>query len=231
MSIPATTQRETAAFVLSILLSATLNERKVLFSVWSPFQTDDPKNIPDNQKVKLLGKGPNVVVKEFGNEGSGGQSWLTYPWIAGKTYRFLTEVSPDDSGNTIYTSWFSDADSDEWNLMASFIRPSTSTYLKGFHSFLENFYPETGNFSRSVNFKSVWIRTIDEKWIEIKNAMFTVDDTGRKKSRLDFSGGVDGSDFFLKNCGFFNDSTKPDIILTKKSQNIFPRIKFNDLPR
>jgi hypothetical protein len=30
------------------------NERRVLFSVWSPFKTDNPAAIPDDQKIKLL---------------------------------------------------------------------------------------------------------------------------------------------------------------------------------
>ena len=64
-------------------------ERRVLFSVWSPFDTQDPNEIPDDQKIRLLRKGKNVHIGEFGNEGSGGQSYLKYPWKAGSTYKFL----------------------------------------------------------------------------------------------------------------------------------------------
>ena len=59
-------------------------ERRVLFSVWSPFDTQDPKLIADAQKIKLLRKGKDVHIGEFGNEGSGGQSYLLYPWKAGE---------------------------------------------------------------------------------------------------------------------------------------------------
>lgn len=55
-------------------------ERRVLFSVWSPFDTQNPKDIPDSHKIKLLRKGKDVHIGEFGNEGSGGQSYLCYPW-------------------------------------------------------------------------------------------------------------------------------------------------------
>lgn len=51
-------------------------ERRILFSVWSPFQTDDPSKIPDDEKIKLIKKGAGVYTGEFGNEGSGGQSYL-----------------------------------------------------------------------------------------------------------------------------------------------------------
>jgi len=70
-------------------------ERRVLFSVWSPFSTDNPREIPEDQRIVKLAAGPGVHVGEFGNEGSGGQSYLVYPWEAGRTYRFLTEVEPD----------------------------------------------------------------------------------------------------------------------------------------
>ena len=79
-------------------------ERRVLFSVWSPFDTQDPKLIPDDQKIKLLRKGKDVHIGEFGNEGSGGQSYLKYPWKAGETYKFLMQVHPDGKGNTTYTA-------------------------------------------------------------------------------------------------------------------------------
>ena len=49
-------------------------ERRILFSVWSPFDTQNPKEIPDDQKIKLLRQGKDVHIGEFGNEGSSGQS-------------------------------------------------------------------------------------------------------------------------------------------------------------
>ena len=73
-------------------------ERRILFSVWSPFNTDNPKDIPAEQRIRMLAKGPDVHVGEFGNEGSGGQSYLVYPWKAGTVCRFLTRVQPDKDG-------------------------------------------------------------------------------------------------------------------------------------
>jgi len=78
-------------------------ERRVLFSVWSPVETDNPEEIPEDERVVLLEKGPNVQVSDFGNEGSGGQSYLVCPWVPDTTYWFLTEVTPDGSGNIICT--------------------------------------------------------------------------------------------------------------------------------
>ena len=99
-------------------------ERHVLFSIWSPFTTDDPKSIPDSLKIGLIKKGPNVHAGEFGSEGSGGQSYMNYMWKVGNTYCFLTHAQPDAATNTtVFTCYFKAATDTEWQLMASFKRP------------------------------------------------------------------------------------------------------------
>lgn len=182
-------------------------ERRVLFSVWSPFETDDPSRIPDDQKIILVGKGKDVNTGEFGNEGSGGQSFLRYPWKAGQTYRFLLRGNPVENQYTRYTAYFFAPEENQWRLIASFNRPKTRTYLTRFHSFLENFNTETGDIPRKAYFHNQWVRNTNGKWVGISNAVFSVDNTGRKKFRLDYKGGQEGKRFFLQNCGFFNDST------------------------
>ena len=93
-------------------------ERRVLFSVWSPFDTQDPNNIPEDQRIRMLRHGNGVRIGEFGNEGSGGQSFMNYPWKAGTTYPFLMHVRPDGKGNTIYTAYFYATEEGEWRLVA-----------------------------------------------------------------------------------------------------------------
>jgi hypothetical protein len=210
-------------------------ERRILFSVWSPFQTDNPRDIPADQRIATLAKGSGVHVGEFGNEGSGGQSYLVYPWKAGTTYCFLTEVEPDGVGNTTYTSWFREKLSDgnpPWRLIASFRRPQTDTHLKGFHSFLESFAPERGYIGRRGYYGNVWVRDIDEQWHECTQARFSVDATGGGRHRLDFSGGAEGDQFFMRNCGFFNGIGKPGQAFARESSaEKQPEIDFDALPR
>jgi len=208
------------------------NERRVLFSIWSPFQTDIPKDIPEDQRIVLIAKGPEVRVGEFGNEGSGGQSFLVYPWVAGKTYRFLTEVKPDGEGRTVYTSWFGDKGAGEWRLIASFRRPKTDTYLKGFHSFLESFDPSRGHLERSANYGNPWVRDVEGRWHECIRARFSVDPTGGGRHRLDFNGGAEGNIFFLRNCGFFNETGSAGETFSRvSSEKDRPDIDFAKLPR
>lgn len=207
-------------------------ERRVLFSVWSPFQTDDPKQIPADQKIELLAKGAQVKTGEFGNEGSGGQSFLIYPWKAGRTYRFLTQITPDGKGSTIYTSWFGDKAAKEWLLIASFRRPQTNTHFQRFHSFLENFNPATGHLARQGQYQNIWVRDTHDEWHECLTASFSVDNTGLKGHRLDFTGGAEGSQFFLRNCGFFDQRTEPGKKFTRTSSpRDQPPIDFDKLPR
>lgn len=207
-------------------------ERRVLFSVWSPFKTDNPSDIPKDQRIEALARGPDVHIGKFGNEGSGGQSRLVYPWVAGKTYRFLTEVEPDGNGSTIYTSWFGDKAANEWRLIASFRRPKTETHLRGFHSFLENFAPSHGHIQRRVDLGNIWVRDQQQQWHECTQARFSVDATGAGRHRLDFAGGSDGENFFMRNCGFFRGTVSPGSSFTRKSTlGKPPKIDFDELQR
>ncbi len=207
-------------------------ERHILFSIWSPFTTNDPKSIPDSLKIKLLKKGNNVHAGEFGSEGSGGQSYLSYPWVAGKTYAFLIHAQADTvAKTTIFTAYFKAADQQEWQLIASFKRPKSGYYLKGIYSFLENFEPDMGTVTRKVFFGNEWVATTSGKWYPVNNALFTGDATANINYRKDYSGGVNGNLFFLRNCGFFNDFTILKTDLTRQSAGSNPPgIDFNKLP-
>ena len=184
-------------------------ERRVLFSVWSPFDTQDPSLIPDSLQIKMIRRGEGVHVGEFGNEGSGGQSYLRYDWKAGNTYKFLTQIKPTGKGSTIYTSYFYATDEGRWRLIASFLRPETVTHYERAHSFLENFSPEQGYLTRKVYFGNQWYRTIDGEWIAGNKSSFSHDATAKQGVRIDYKGGYeqDENKFYLQNCGFFSDST------------------------
>ncbi|RHJ85310.1 DUF3472 domain-containing protein [Parabacteroides sp. AM08-6] len=205
-------------------------ERRILFSVWSPFSTDNPKDIPENQRIKLLAKGKDVHIGEFGNEGSGGQSYLIYPWKAGETYRVITRVHPDGKGNTEYYAWFFSPDEKEWRLIAGFLRPQTNTWYKGAHSFLENFIPGQGYLERSVRFGNQWVRTDRGEWKELTEGTFTYDATANAKVRMDYAGGVEGNCFFLKNGGFFNENTKFQSVFKRPQTGKTPDVDVKKLP-
>jgi len=205
-------------------------ERRILFSVWSPYVTDNPNEIPDEEKIKLLKKGNEVKTGEFGDEGSGGQSYRVYNWKVGYKYRFLLGAKPSVDNSTDYTAYFYAPEIGEWELIASFRRPKTSTYVSRPHSFLENFLTEMGQFTRKGIYSNQWVRNTEGKWFELTEAKFTADATARKNSRLDYAGGSEETHFFLKNCGFFSDRTTIDSFFRRSKLGIEPVIEFDKLP-
>ena len=209
-------------------------ERRILFSVWSPYNTDNPDEIPDDQRVELLKKGDNVIVNDFGNEGSGGQSYLVYNWEAGKTYRFLLKGEPaeGEANKTDFTAWFSSEDDEEWILIASWRRPLTDTYLTNLYSFLENFDTRTGPLERMGYYNNQWVMDTNGNWFELNRARFTADATARDKARMDYAGGFFSSEegFYMKNCGFFNETSPIDTWHTRPPLGQQPQINIDDLP-
>lgn len=206
-------------------------ERRVLFSVWSPFVTDDPKSIPDSMQIVKLRQGKDVRIGEFGNEGSGGQSYLVFPWKAGNTYKFLGSVVPDGKGSTVYTAYFFAPEEGAWRLIASFKRPQTNTDYQRAHSFLENFSPTQGWITRQVLFGNQWALGVDGVWREITEAQFTYDATASAGVRKDYAGGELNGQFFLKNCGFFDQNTPYRAKFTRKATGVAPKIDFQALEK
>lgn len=181
------------------------HKRRVLFSVWSPYETDNAAEIPDSLRITLVKKGAGVHVQDFGNEGSGGQSYMHYDWKAGERCRFLMGVKPDGKGGTVYTAYFFDNNKGKWSLVASFRRPQIDTWYTHAYSFLENFDPRMGYINRKAYYSNQWARTTDGRWIPVTKARFTCDATGSRKMRLDYTGGTEGNDFNLSMGGFFNE--------------------------
>lgn len=207
-------------------------ERRILFSVWSPFKTDDPKAIPEGDRVRLLKKGKDVHAQAFGGEGAGGQSYLVYPWKAGTVYRFLLHGEPTETGETVYTAYFFPPEEGRWKLLASFQRPKTRTYLTHWHAFLENFVPDAGATLREARYLNAWACDKEGRWMAPLSARFTADATARKGARMDYDGGVTPEGhFYLRNCGFFSPHRPFDTVLKReRPPQGPPQIDFSALP-
>jgi hypothetical protein len=184
------------------------NERRIIFSVWDAGkEAVDRKKVAEEDRVKLLAKGAEVVASDFGNEGTGGHSHLVYPWKLGQRFRFLLRAQPDaERSTTTYTAWFWFAEKTEWGLIASFRAPRDGRMLHGLYSFNENFGGSNGDERRVCGFGNGWVRTQSGKWIALDEARFTHDGHG-KEQRLDRSAGVLDGRFYLANGGFVDDTT------------------------
>ena len=209
-------------------------ERRVLFSVWDP---------PSGGSTTLVRKGPGVTTNGFGGEGTGGQSYLVYPWEAGHTYRFITRAQLDDAGNTLFSSWFADAASRgqcnahsshgncSWHLIATWKYPGVATYLKGLYSFLESFDPDHGYIGRRATYGNEWAKPAGGAWTELTSAYYDVDPTGLNKQRLDFAGGLNGGNaFYLRNDGFFTPSVASGQTFVRTANGAPPDVDLDNLP-
>lgn len=110
-------------------------------------------------------------------------------------------------------------------------RSKISTWYKSPHPFWENFQPERGTIARKVLFNNQWICDDSGNYSEMTEAQFTNDDTGRKKLRMDFNGGVENNHFFFRNCGFFNNFTDPNSMFKRSPGGKKPVINFAQLPK
>ena len=207
------------------------NERRILFSVWNPYDSDYPDDVPAEDRVTLKKKGEGVTVGAFGSEGSGGQSYLVYPWRSETPYRFLVRVHPCDDGTTEYSGFFFAPEENRWRLLATFRRPKTQTWLKGPNSFLENFNPDYGWILRCGGYSNQWLRDKDGEWHEMNQATFSYDATGRAEVRLDRVGGLadDKKIFVLANCGFFDGNVECYRVFERTPSRVPPEIDFAEL--
>ncbi|KLO13599.1 hypothetical protein SCHPADRAFT_904058 [Schizopora paradoxa] len=197
------------------------NERWVLFSVW---------DADNGGKTTLVSKGAGVIDNSFGGEGTGGQSYLVFNWVAGNTYKFITRIRPDGSGSTLFSAWFFAPESNSWRYIATWKRPSTNTYQSGVHSFLENFYDTKGYIGRRAQYGNQWVRNVNGTWSELTTGRFTGDATATNAQRMDYAGGLENGRFYLRNCGFFSDYVQLNQNFTRPATGQQPTVDVNTLP-
>ncbi len=203
-------------------------ERRIIFSVWdSGGEAIDRKKVADPDRVKLVAKGDGVFSGSFGNEGTGGHSHLKFAWKTGEKQRFLITAEPVDETHTVFAGYYFRPDTNEWMLISSWKAPKEGKYLRGLYSFSENFVGRNGNRLRKALYGNQWIRTSDGEWIELIEARFSHDPTG-KTDRLDRFMGVQDGQFFLSHGGFTDDFTPYGEQFSRPKTNRSP--KRMDLP-
>jgi hypothetical protein len=157
-------------------------KKVLIFSVWDPGSQNDPNQVDDEERVKLLYKDEAVRVGRFGNEGTGGQSFLDLDWQPGETYRFLV-TSAVDGERTAFTAWLRAgddnlaADDQKWRKLVSFSTITGGKPLSGYYSFVEDFRRNrvSTEHAREARFGSGWVRDLAGKWHPLTKARFTAD--------------------------------------------------------
>lgn len=205
-------------------------ERRIIFSVWdSGDEGVDRSKVAADDRVTLVGKGEGVYTGDFGNEGTGGHSHLKFDWKTGEPQRFLVTARPTDATHTVYSGYYFRPDRKEWMLISSWKAPREGGYLRGLYSFSENFWGSTGHIRRKALYGNQWIQTPEGKWIELTEARFSHDPTGRS-DRLDRFMGVEAGRFFLSHGGFVEGFTKHGEAFTRPAAGKAPEIRLPESP-
>jgi hypothetical protein len=201
-------------------------ERRIIFSVWdSGNEAVERNKVRADDRVTLVAKGEGVEAGDFGHEGTGGHSHLIFPWKTGEKQRFLVTAKPVDPTHTVYAGYYFRPDQKKWMLISSWNAPKDGGYLRGLHSFSENFGGANGNLVRKALYGNQWIQADTGQWLELTEANFSHDPTG-KADRLDRFMGVTDSQFFLSHGGFIPGFTKYGEKFSRSSSGQEPK----DLP-
>src|ERR1051325_10826321 len=107
------------------------NHRKViLFSVWDAKDAEKSNSAKPEDRVECLYQAPDVKVRRFGGEGTGGQCMGDFDWSIGETNRFLVkaEVAGEKTG---YSGYVWTPDKKEWKRLATFRVRTGGTLLRG----------------------------------------------------------------------------------------------------
>ncbi len=212
----------------------SLTERRFIFSIWSLFKTDDPKQIPADYIVHLNKKGKAVFTGEFGDEGSGGHSHLVTYWKTNTTYRFLTGIKALKGDSATYIGYYASPDDNyKWHLLSQWTqhKTDTKTGFKRLYAFVENFSDNGDDFFKAY-YSNQWAITFSGNWLELTEAKFTTTANNKTHQRFDYGAGVENGKFYMYSGGFkLNRNIMPDNMITRPAIGKHIDIDFKALER
>ena len=149
------------------------NKRKVIiFSVWDPSKGDDPNAVTPEQRVECLFNDPEMRIRRFGGEGTGGQCMGDFEWKLGETNRFLVRAKVEGE-KTAYTGFV--LQNGNWRQLVTFRTRTGGQPLKGLYSFVEDFRRDhkSAQEMRKARFGEGWVKTVNGDWVALARARFT----------------------------------------------------------
>lgn len=173
----------------------------ILFSVWDPTAGDDPSAVRLEERVACLYSAPDVRIRRFGGEGTGGQCLGDFDWKVGETYRFVVSATADGD-KTAYAGHVWLNDSRQWKHLVTFQVRTGGQHLRGLYSFVEDFRRDGRSVHdlRHAKFGNGWVLTAAGKWQPLTKARFTASGADwEAKDNID--AGVDNGCFYLATGG------------------------------
>lgn len=156
------------------------------FSLW---------DTPTYQEIPMIWKRPEVVVDEFGGEGTGVKSYWPFEWKVGVRYTIALKTWDSGPAQTAWGMWFKDGEKNQWYRTATWGYPQAGIKIpSGTYSFLEDYL---GNdLTREMKVGPGWKKTLTGKWVGIKTC------TAQERDGLStWNAGSDGDEFTVKTGG------------------------------
>jgi uncharacterized protein DUF3472 len=181
-------------------LSSPTN-KLVLFSVWDQSKGNDASKVPEEKRVEVLHHDPDVIIKRFGGEGTGGQCKWNHNWNIGETNRFLVRATVE-SNKTAYAAYFFVNSDRHWKHLATFRTITQGSPLKGYYSFVEDFRRDgrSAAETRRARFGNGWVRSTGGDWVALTQARFTASN-GSFEAKDHIDAGLTQGEFYLATGG------------------------------
>lgn len=191
--------------------------KRVLFSVWDPTAGDDQNAVAKHDQVEVLSQGDGVEAKRFGGEGTGGQSFWSYNWQLGHTYKFLVS-SKVEGEKTTFSGYFYVPEQGRWQHMATFRTQTGGAPLKNYYSFIEDFRRDgaSANEIRRARFGNGWVKTMTGDWVALRRARFSADGN----TQMHINAGVSGNAFYLQNGGATKNVTLLSTVMERPIEGL-----------
>jgi len=173
-------------------------KKVLIFSVWEPGRQQRPDEVEESRRAKCLFAAPDVRVRRFGHEGTGGQSFFDYDWETGRTYRFF--VAAEVRGErTAFAAYFYLPEKGRWKHLVTFSTLAGGKGLRGYYSFVEDFRRNriSATKVRKAYFGNGWVKTKAGRWAALTRARFTAD----SNPVTNINAGVEDGRFFLATGG------------------------------
>jgi hypothetical protein len=192
----------------------------ILFSVWDAGDAERSK-ISAEERVECLYQAPDVKVRRFGGEGTGGQCMGEFKWVLGETNRFVvkTQVEGEKTSYTGYVWVRSNREKTSspqpsppveerekdtvnskggWKNLVTFRVQTGGTPLRGLYSFVEDFRRDGDSAKelRRARYGNGWVHLANGDWRPLNQAKFTASNSSfEAKETID--AGFDGAWFYL----------------------------------
>lgn len=174
-------------------------KKVILFSVWDPVKGDKPNAVKAEERVECLYNDPEMRIRRFGGEGTGGQCLGDFRWQIGETNRFLVWAQVQET-NTAYSGFV--FQNGQWRKLVTFRTRTGGQPLKGLYSFVEDFRRDhkSAQETRKARFGEGWVKSVSGDWVALARGRFTASNA-EWEARDSINAGVEGNWFYLQTGG------------------------------